>query len=399
MIHSFKASNFYSINEKIEVDFTLKGKIASKVENYHTSSSGTKLSPVEVLIGPNASGKTTALRLVSFIQWLLTESYIHGECITHGRVGIPFETFMLDKKKSSALEVIFEIEDTVYQYGCSFTKKEVLNESLSVKNYAQRRVVDKLLFKRDLDRKKKRYMVKDNFVLDMPQKYMESDALSNTSIIAFAQRLGHKHAKKIVGYWKNVETNIEVSYRHMAISRYHQAYRTMSYYKKNEKARSKAQDTLRQYDLGIKTINSDGDIVHEFGDKTLKLDIFDESSGTQQLLFISKMIDGALDKGSMAIIDEFDAYLHPDMLRVLVDRFLSKTSNPNGAQLLFSSHNLEVLKNLDKQQIILTKKDNENGASIFERLDSQNKARSDDNFHNRYLDDKYGFLPNIKKVG
>ena len=181
------------------------------------------------------------------------------------------------------------------------------------------------------------------------------------------------------------------------VPHYHQAHEALMYYRRNKNARAKAEDILKQYDLGIEKISNDFNIIHNFNDQTLKLHILDESSGTQQLLFVSKMINEALEKGSIAIIDEFDAYLHPTMIEVLVDRFLDKKSNLKGAQLLFSSHNPEVLKQLDKQQIILTKKD-KNGASIFKRLDSVKGVRADDNFHNKYLKDDYGYLPDIKKI-
>ena len=399
MIHSFRATNFYSINKEVNVSFVIEGKTTSKIAYYHTTESGIRLSPVEVIIGPNASGKTTALKALSFIKWLITESYNHDDGhYMHRHRRMPYKPFALNEKnRPSALEIVFEIKDKVYQYNCSFNRQKILSETLHMKDYSKKRAINKLLFSRIGSSRKQKYIVEDNFKLDLPKKYVESPELRNTSIVAFAKRFGHQHSNQIVDYWLNIETNVRISRRQMIMPHYHQAHEALFYYQKNKNARNKAEDILKQYDLGIEKLGSDGDIIHNFDGRSFKLDIFDESSGTQQLLFISKMLDSVLEKGSMAIIDEFDAYLHPTMLEVLVERFLDQKSNPKQAQLILSTHNPEILNRLDKTQIILTKK-NKKGESVFQRLDTLKLVRSDDNFHNKYLAGKYGFLPNIKDI-
>ena len=398
MIHSFKATNFYSINKEVDVSFVIEGKTTSKITHYHKTESGSRLSPVEVIIGPNASGKTTVLRALAFIKWLLTESYNHDDHYMHGHRKMPYKPFALNEKnKPSALEIVFEIQDKMYQYSCSFNRNKILSENLYIKDYSKKRTVNKLLFSRICGPGKQKYVVEDHFKLDLPKKYIESHELSNTSIIAFAKRFGHKHSHQIVDYWRNIETNVRISRRQMIMPHYHQAHEALFYYQKNKNARIKAEDVLKQYDLGIERLGNDGDIIHNFDGRSFKLDLFDESSGTQQLLFISKMLDSVMEKGSLAIIDEFDAYLHPTMLEVLVERFLNQKTNLKQAQLILSTHNPEILNKLDKQQIVLTKK-NKKGESILQRLDTLELVRSDDNFHNKYLAGKYGFLPNIKNI-
>ena len=96
----------------------------------------------------------------------------------------------------------------------------------------------------------------------------------------------------------------------------------------------------------------------------------------------------------MAIIDEFDANLHPDMVQELVSMFTDEGTNPKHAQLLFSTHSHNILSQLDKYQIILTEKDNE-GQTVVWRLDDVEGVRADENYYTKYLAGAYGGVPDI----
>jgi len=63
-----------------------------------------------------------------------------------------------------------------------------------------------------------------------------------------------------------------------------------------------------------------------------------------------------LDKGGVAILDEFDTDLYPMMSEALLEMFFSKETNPKNAQLIFSAHNPYLLNLLDKYQIAFTRK-------------------------------------------
>ena len=196
-----------------------------------------------------------------------------------------------------------------------------------------------------------------------------------------------------------METNVHMHNRWIPYE--YRAYQALRYYAKHKDARERAENILKRYDLGIDKIGRQGEIIHGIGEDAFKVEVDEESSGTQQLLYTLRMIDSVLAKGSVAIIDEFDAYLHPLMLNNLVERFLKqKQSTKSCAQMLFSTHNHEVLKLLHRQQITLAEKGSNKhnkNASTFVRLDKHKTARSDDNFHNKYLSGAYGAIPKIAK--
>jgi len=120
-----------------------------------------------------------------------------------------------------------------------------------------------------------------------------------------------------------------------------------------------------------------------------------ESSGTQQLFIILKTILLVLDKGGIAILDEIDVNLHPEIISALIELFIQPETNPNNAQILFSTHSHRILSRLDKYQIILVEK-NEKGVSESWRLDEMgNSVRADDNYYSKYIAGTYGAVPKL----
>jgi len=82
------------------------------------------------------------------------------------------------------------------------------------------------------------------------------------------------------------------------------------------------------------------------------------------------------------------------MIPPLVNLFISQKTNPHHAQLLFSCHSIELMKSLDKYQILLVEKD-EYGYSRVIRMDEIKGVRSDENIYAKYDSGAYGAIPNI----
>lgn len=94
------------------------------------------------------------------------------------------------------------------------------------------------------------------------------------------------------------------------------------------------------------------------------------------------------------MIDEFENDLHPHMLEPILNLFASTSTNPHGAQLLFTSHALEVLNIVHKSQVMLVEKNEFNESSSW-RLDSVAGIRNDDNFYAKYMAGAYGAVPQL----
>lgn len=92
--------------------------------------------------------------------------------------------------------------------------------------------------------------------------------------------------------------------------------------------------------------------------------------------------------------DEFENDLHPHMLEPILDLFANPATNPKDAQLIFSTHAIEVLNLLEKSQIMLVEKDEERISTTY-RLDTVEGIRNDDNFYAKYMAGAYGAVPNL----
>ena len=74
MIHSFSCKNFYSFGELGFLNFVVNEN-APQNNGYFKTGSGVRLSKVETVIGPNASGKTNLLKVLPFLKWMIVDSF------------------------------------------------------------------------------------------------------------------------------------------------------------------------------------------------------------------------------------------------------------------------------------------------------------------------------------
>jgi AAA15 family ATPase/GTPase len=122
----------------------------------------------------------------------------------------------------------------------------------------------------------------------------------------------------------------------------------------------------------------------------------DESSGTQKYFALSAPILETLKQGEVLIIDELDAKLHPNLVYKIVEIFNSKEKNPRNAQLIFNTHDTNLLSCglFRRDQIWFTEKDRYGASILYSLADFKtDKVRKDDNFAKNYIEGKYGAIP------
>jgi AAA15 family ATPase/GTPase len=119
-----------------------------------------------------------------------------------------------------------------------------------------------------------------------------------------------------------------------------------------------------------------------------------EAEGTKKLFILSPHIFSALDYGGVLIIDEFDAKMHPQLTRKIVELFHSPSTNLNNAQLVFITHDSNLLdpQLLRRDQISFAQKD-KNGATDLYSLVEFKGVRNDASFEKDYLQGKYYAVP------
>jgi len=412
MIHSFSCKNFYSFGESTTLDFTVADK-GTQNNGYFTSPSGVRLSKVEAVIGPNASGKTNLLKALSCIKWLIVDSFN-----LNPEASIPVQSFAfgMDKSQPIELSVVFEIDAKVYEYtfqlGKSSDKLIVVSEDLSVTSLVKEKSSTHTMFSRKWNENLKKYDF-EGTKFELPDGFDTALRL-NASVISSAVRLNHIESKKIAAFWQLLQTNtIETGPMRDPLSRSTIPHwlEVLLYYSDNEPLKKEAEKLLSRFDLGLhgihikkeQTANGVMNItvqgLHKINGQEQSLRIEYESAGTKQLFILLKTILQVLDKGGIAILDEIDVNLHPEMVLALFNLFIQPETNPNNAQLLLSTHSHLILSKLDKWQIVLVEK-NGDGISESWRLDDMtmpdgSPVRADDNYYAKYIAGAYGAVPKI----
>ncbi len=131
------------------------------------------------------------------------------------------------------------------------------------------------------------------------------------------------------------------------------------------------------------------------------LELSDESDGTRKVMSIAPAIESALNNGGVLLVDELEKGLHPLLVDYVVAKFQSKETNPKGAQLIFTTHDTELLNMelLRKDQIYFVDKNHEEGTSELYSI-SDFGTRTAENIRKGYLLGKYGAIPelNIEEV-
>ena len=165
-------------------------------------------------------------------------------------------------------------------------------------------------------------------------------------------------------------------------------------------------DLLKKYPNSKTPFLKSGHIVH-LNDGTSIEQFFSveemESEGTKKILNMSGPIMDTLTNGYTLVIDELDAKLHPLLTRKIIETFNSPETNPNKAQLIFATHDTNLLSNkiLRRDQIWFTEKDrNDESTDIYPLSDirEQNgdKIRRDRIYEKDYINGKYGAIPYLR---
>ena len=121
----------------------------------------------------------------------------------------------------------------------------------------------------------------------------------------------------------------------------------------------------------------------------------DESRGTR--VWIDSIFPAlyALYHGALLIVDALDSSLHPTLLREFIHYFQDEEINTQGAQLIFTTHDLTLLGNhpteaLDRNEVWFVEKQQ----SISELIAlSEYSPRDNHNIEKRYLQGVFGAVP------
>lgn len=394
MLRAFTLQNFHSFRESVRVSLEMNRHTPEDDRSY-SSGLGARLSKVIAVIGANASGKTTLIKSLVFINWFVKHSFhVKPDNL------IPVSAHFSAMNEPSTFEVEFEFEGRDWRYRLVVSKDRVQHESL----YSKQSRAFSYVFTRDWNPESKSYVVKQQH-FGMLQKEAEK-VRENASLISTAAQYDVDLALKIIS--ANVLSNVDGLGR-QALD-HDQIMLASEFYAQNADIRGQMAALLHQWDFGLSDVRVEKHTVtresgkteeihvpfgiHSVDDKEYPLMFLHESSGTQGAFILLSRILPALQRGGLVLIDELEADLHPHMLTPILDLFFSPKSNPHNAQIIFTCHSIEVLSLLHKAQVVLVEKD-EHCESDAWRLDTVKGVRADDNLYAKYMAGAYGAIPRL----
>jgi len=423
MLLQFSVNNFRSIKDTVVFSMLSaykNGGASFDIRKYELLTSA-------ALYGANASGKSNILRAMAFMGMAVqnkTKVIQSTDTLAHD----PFRLNTSTQNASSAFEAVFFINETKFRYGFDMDDRVVYSEWL----YADDKGREAKLFYRDEGKEEyvnpifeEGYMFfdKKSSKINIPKNQLfiwkcdQNSGEVSKSILKWFSRFnlldGLNHdgytdytmlkmkdldfKKEIVALVKTADIGIE----NIILSEEKLPIDLMDILKKlplPEELKDKIMQDGGPMQININTQHTKFDENNNvIGSESFELDN-EESLGTRKFFRISAPILNVIREGGVLMIDEFDASLHPMLTGHLIRLFHDKNINTKNAQLIFATHDTNLLKPqiFRRDQIWLTEKDKYGSTDIYSLAQFKN-VRATEDFEKQYIQGKYGAIPYLGK--
>ena len=428
MLIEFKFTNYRSFRDETVLSMEAMG--LGTYKSCLIPFRNKRLLPAAAIYGKNGGGKSNVIRAF----WLAVQFIRNAQRTQHENAAIPVQPFLLNDTscdEPTSFEFIYTIADVKYVYGFSATKKEVFKEYLY---YAPKGQLS-MVFERD----HQSFTFRDNS--EKKRRQLISEAVgSNQLYFAIACTMNETACQKAMSWFReNIFFSrdytdipaqlIEYSEKPdmlAAIKKYAEnadvGIQDMNFEFRNEEIKDASNTgdipsgivaALTQFAKALSDISDTSEIklqrsevnatsyhkgLKSDGSEALfELQLADESDGTRKLMALAPAIERALECGGLLLVDELEKEMHPLMVEMIVSKFQSQSSNPNHAQIIFTTPDTELLNMnlLRKDQLYFADKSKKDGASELYSI-SELQTPTNENIRKGYLLGKYGGTPDIE---
>ncbi len=420
MLLEFKVSNYRSIGEEQILSLIPSKKKGE--DNIIVSKKYMALNAIAIY-GSNASGKSNLLLSMS-----LLDKIVNLSARSSSTTKLPYDPFLLRKgwaNKPTKFEVTFVINEIKYRYGLEFLRDKIVSE---------------WLYRKVSGREVYLFMRKED-VIDVSSGLNGNSKIIDTAIeatrpnalfLSTCDMFNIEEAKTIFQWFRNFQMIDGLNNETTEVFGTVELWADESYQGKINEYMKKLGLGLVKIDIKTKDFDSselpenldevEKDKLAKFlkgsksysikavhniyavhGEKSSETIAWDfgerESAGTNKALHLSGPILRTLTNGGVLIIDEIEAKLHPIMTIETIGLFLDGKSNPNNAQLIFATHDTNLLSysTLRRDQIYFAEKNHWESTEIYSLSDfryiNNSKERPDTDKEKRYFEGRYGAIP------
>ena len=353
-----------------------------------------------VIFGPNAAGKSNFITFAYLVRAFILG--VNTSDSRHVNLYNPFALRDRNTEESSSFKMRFIVNGTLYNYHIEVLGKRILRESLACE-YGDNDV--ELLIKRGEEEK-------EGVRILYSDRYNESDigvriTKKEQSILTPFLYVQASELSNVATYIRNIQFDDLLYFpsgqlddrilmlHHWIIQRKERKEKLLQYF----------QDAgIDVRDISFKNEPLSGRLnvyfTHEVYDDnhmivgSKKFPYEAESNGTIQLLFYAMRAISAFETGSPMFADEFNDGLHTQVSQTLMDMFRSSETNPKGAQLIATTHDLYLMdeNNLRRDQVWFVDKNKEGVSELYSLVEFQDTTEGTP-FAKWYLANRFGAAP------
>lgn len=382
MLLEYGVKNFFCFYEGVNVSFKLPANCPDNI------SMGNDISNILCLKGKNGSGKTNLLKGLSFLGEFCTNSFSYK----------PDEKIILENfynnNEDTEFYIEFRVDNITYIYELTLNKEHVVKETLFRKERRKSKIIE-----RDGDR--------FSLLTSEFSQLKNIKLRKNASFISIANQYDFDELEALTivyMFFNSIISNVI----HIGLSEWSPSIDVVSeMYFDDPDMLEFAKNIIIACDTGISNIeilkkkdSNDEErfipvFTHTVKGINKKILFQTESSGTKSLFIQLAKYKCILDIGGILCLDEFDINLHPHILPVLLSLFLDKKVNTNQSQIIFTTHNSEIIDFLGRYRTyIVEKTENESFAYRLDEI-SGDILRNDRPILPIYNSGKIGGVPKL----
>lgn len=413
MLVEFRVENHRSIREEQALTLVAgRGGDPEDPRPRRVAGSADTLLPAAALYGANASGKSNLLMALAFLRDAVV--YSHRSWSPEG--GVPRDPFAWgDAAAPSLFELTFLVDGTRFEYGFTTDGRAFLEEWLYAWPLAHKQV----WFERE------RQDIKFGEKLKGENRVVADVTRPNALFLSASAQLQHEQLRPVYRWISRIQVESlphgrpnapSLSWARLGLS---SGGEQPGLFPPPEEGTREARlagllELLRAADVGIVDVklveetdtfparDPSGGVrrriyLRHQGPGAGWLPLEEESHGTQTIFRLAAPLLEVVERGGVLVVDELERSLHPLLAQQIVRQFNDPRLNPKNAQLIFSTHDTNLLgtvlgdPTLRRDQIWLTEKDEHGATQVYPLTDYQ--PRKQENVERGYLQGRYGAIP------
>ena len=408
MLLEFRVRNYRSIRD--EQALTLIASSDTGLAKTHLAPTGLKAAPhalrTAVVYGPNASGKSSLLRALDYLRAVVAES---ATAIQPGQTYNvqPFKLDAASAQQPTEFEITFLLSGVRHQYAFAMTPQRIVSESLLVYRSSK---PTQLFSRQHIEGDGDEYEF--STYLTGPRKLWQESTRPNALFLSMAAQLNSEQLSPVFNWivrnilflpagatvLPDVTTELLATEEGRASIREFLSAADISIADVQAVSRKGMRAQWVMSASGLQASQEEREFLmpvfeHSTPKGSAKFELHDESEGTQRLYGLIAPVLDCLRDGRLLVVDELDSSLHTLLVRRLITMFQTPELNPNGAQLIFSTHDTSLLDHtlFRRDQIWFTEKDADQATRLYPLTDFS--PRKQEAWERGYLAGRYGAVP------